>query len=362
MEKRNLVLAFYLPQFHSIPENDEWWGTGFTEWTNVAKASPLFNGHYQPIKPGELGYYNLLDINVHHKQGELAKEHLIDGFCYYHYWFGNEKKLLEKPIELVRNTKEWNFKYCLCWANETWSGVWHGAPGKILQRQLYPGKKDIIAHLKYLIHFFEDKRYIRYLDKPLMLIHRIKPFLSNPSYIEMYHDLLWKEFKIEVSLIAGYADYDHHYHKVSEVFVGKASSVFKESIEKFRKESKIKFFLKRLGIDFYKKPLIIKYDYIRDAMIEKYQESRGTFPVVVPNWDDTPRVGKEESIILKDHTAESFKKVLEVALNNKIRNRNIVFIKSWNEWGEGNYLEPDSRFGNSFLKATKETISKFAQK
>ena len=145
-ELKARAIAFYLPQFHPVPENNEWWGKGFTEWTNVVKARPLFKGHYQPHLPADLGFYDLRLPEVREAQARLAKEHGIEGFCYWHYWFGNGKRILERPFNEVLLSNKPNFPFCLGWANESWTGIWHGNPGKVLVEQQYPGKQDYIEH------------------------------------------------------------------------------------------------------------------------------------------------------------------------------------------------------------------------
>ena len=164
------ALAFYLPQFHPIPENDEWWGKGFTEWTNVTRAKPLFPGHYQPHVPGELGYYDLRVPEVREAQADLAREHGIYGFVYYHYWF-NGKRLLERPFEEVLASGSPDFPFALCWANEEWTRNWDAQTGTVLMAQDF-GDEDDLAHIRYLATAFEDDRYIRIDGRPLMLVYR----------------------------------------------------------------------------------------------------------------------------------------------------------------------------------------------
>ena len=154
------LISFYLPQFHPIPENDRWWGRGFTEWTNVTKAKPLFKGHYQPRLPADLGYYDLRLPEVREAQAELARNAGIEGFCYYHYWFGG-KQLLEQPFNEVVASGKPDFPFCLCWANQTWTGVWYGAPHRTLVEQTYPGREGHRRHFLALRRAFLDERYLR---------------------------------------------------------------------------------------------------------------------------------------------------------------------------------------------------------
>src|ERR1041385_7982249 len=171
MEKRTRVISFYLPQYHPIPENDLWWGKGFTEWTNVARAKPLFPGHYQPHVPSDLGFYDLRVPEVREAQAEMAAASGVEAFCYYHYWFAG-RRILERPFEEVLRSGRPDFPFCLCWANQTWSGIWHGCPGRILIEQTYPGVADHLEHFRALLGAFEDPRYLKVDDKPLFIIYR----------------------------------------------------------------------------------------------------------------------------------------------------------------------------------------------
>src|SRR5208283_1156501 len=166
------LIALYLPQYHPIPENDEWWGKGFTEWTNVVKAKPSFRGHRQPHIPADLGFYDLRVPETRIAQAELALEYGIGGFCYWHYWFGEGKKLLEKPFEEVLKSGEPDFPFCLAWANESWTGVWHGSPDKVLREQTYPGSNDDEAHFYYLLTAFRDSRYLKVDDRPIFYVYK----------------------------------------------------------------------------------------------------------------------------------------------------------------------------------------------
>src|SRR5205809_7458559 len=165
------LIAFYLPQYHPIPENDQWWGPGFTEWTNTAKARPLFRGHYQPHVPADLGFYDLRQPETREAQAEMARAYGIEAFCYYHYWFGNGRRLLQRPFEEVVQLGQPDFPFCLCWANETWTGVWHGLSSHVLIEQTYPGKEDAARHFHTLLPAFLDRRYVTVDGKPLFLVH-----------------------------------------------------------------------------------------------------------------------------------------------------------------------------------------------
>ena len=185
---RARLIAFYLPQFHPIPENDKWWGTGFTEWTNVAKARPLFPGHYQPRMPADLGFYNLRLPEVRAAQAKLAREAGIEGFCYWHYWFGG-KRLLERPFNEVLISGQPDLPFCLGWANQTWSGIWHGVPSRILMEQTYPGPIDHERHFHAVLPAFHNPRYIRVRNMPVFLIYQPNELPSLPAFIEQWQNL-----------------------------------------------------------------------------------------------------------------------------------------------------------------------------
>jgi hypothetical protein len=190
MGEKIKYLAFYLPQYHQIPENDEWWGEGFTEWTNVRKAKPLFKDHQQPVIPGKLGYYDLLKTeNIQEKQAKIAKENGIYGFIYYQYWFGDGKMLLEKPAENMLENKDIDLPFCFCWANETWRGIWHGIDDakKVLAAQKYLGKQDYINYFNYVLPFFKDERYIKIDNKPFFVIY--DPVAVPQEFMEIFEKL-----------------------------------------------------------------------------------------------------------------------------------------------------------------------------
>ena len=191
MDKRARVLAFYLPQFHPIPENDEWWGRGFTEWRNVAKARPLYGRHYQPRIPADLGMYDLRVPETRAAQADLARAYGVEAFCYWHYWFAG-RRILERPFNDVLRMKEPNFPFCLAWANQTWTGIWHGLHDKILIEQTYPGREDYIAHFRAVLPAFLDDRYVRVDGKPLFYVYVPKELPNSREFTD-----LWRELALE---------------------------------------------------------------------------------------------------------------------------------------------------------------------
>jgi hypothetical protein len=366
-------LAYYLPQFHPIPENDAWWGAGFTEWTNVKKAKPLFKGHNQPIVPGELGYYDLLkQPEIQEQQAALANNHGVDGFIYYQYWFGDNKMLLEKPAEIMLKNKKVDMPFCFCWANETWKGIWHGLHNpNVLIEQTYNGAEGYKVYFDYLLPFFKDDRYIKIDDKPMFHIYRIEDIPDLDVFIETFNNLAIKSgFKgvyfistvvsdnnlvLENNGIQGQVGIDifrkMRYRKPQifkmDTFLGKVEGKLKS---KFKASHKI-------GIR--KKPLIFDYDKGVEELSVKFPNKK-YIACAFPNWDNSARSGKK-SLIFKGASPQAWKKHLETTLKelrNNPENPQFICIKSWNEWAEGNYLEPDEKFGLQWLEAIKEVKEK----
>ena len=357
MENKIKIIAFYLPQFHPFKENDEWWGKGFTEWTNVAKAKPLFKGHYQPKIPADLGFYDLRLPEVREEQAQLAKQAGIYGFCYWHYWF-NGQELMERPWNEVVNSENPDFPFCIGWANESWmSKMWNKdgsiAGGKILIEQTYGGEKDANEHFERLLPAFLDKRYIKIDGAPLVFIHRA---LDLPEEIIEF----WNQKAIENGLSGihfvgrlTYNDFLNGGYDVlkrrgfNAVTVGRlGNSLLHQS--KFDK-------LKRHVMS------IFKYNgcsrvvsYIEDSKfyIDNFDKKEDIYPAVYPNWDHSPRSGKN-GLIVTDSSPALFGNVLRKmvgVVSKKSEEHQIIFLKSWNEWGEGNYIEPDCKNGREFLR------------
>ncbi len=203
-------IAFHLPQFHPIPENNEWWGNGFTEWTNTAKARVLFPGHYQPHIPADLGFYDLRLAEARLAQAELAQKYGIEGFCYYHYWFAG-RRILNRPVDEILGSREPNFPFCLCWANETWSGVWHGLENKVLIQQTYPGDEDHIKHFRQLLPFFQDERYIKTDQKPVFLIYKPTKIPDCKRATDLWRELALRAGLKGIFLVAVSADADFNF-------------------------------------------------------------------------------------------------------------------------------------------------------
>jgi lipopolysaccharide biosynthesis protein len=352
------IIAIYLPQFHPIKENNEWWGKGFTEWTNVGKAKPLFKGHYQPKVPSELGYYDLRMSEVRESQASLAKEHGIEGFCYWHYWFGNGKVLLEKPFQDVLKSGKPDFPFSLAWANHSWENKTFNSKGDstLLIEQLYPGVEDYKNHFYYILDAFKDPRYIRVNDKPIFLIHAPASIPDAKLFIET-----WQELALENGLKGIY-------------FI--AGTEFPKDIEKYKKEGynavnlirlfhvfKAKYsLLRRAFVKLMRLYLnlgrIVEYRIASEYFIGEEEKTEGCFPSIFPNWDHSPR-SERRGHILHNSTPQYFYKHVKSVLSitkHKNPETNLIFLRCWNEWGEGNYIEPDLKWGRGYLESLKKAL------
>lgn len=376
------VIAYYLPQFHPIPENDKAWGKGFTEWTNVASAKPQFKGHYQPRIPADLGFYDLRLSEVREQQARMAKEAGIEGFCYWHYWFGNNKRLLERPFQEVLNSGKPDFPFCLAWANHDWTTkTWknNGKPAMIA-KQLYPGEEDYRQHFYTVLPAFKDHRYITVDGKPLFAIFDPYSFKDIRNFIEVWRDLA-KENGLKGIHFIAICNNTSTMKRLAEGSIKRVLPNTKSSAEVYKEMLSLGFdglnsfgksrgemlalgrirrtvrFLLQKNISWFP-PL--KYDYAKVTKHFFAPEDRwdNVYPTIMPQWDRTPRAGKHEGIYINS-TPENFKKHIEEALeviNDKPNEHKILFLRSWNEWGEGNYVEPDLKYGHKFLEAIKASV------
>ncbi|MST85774.1 lipopolysaccharide biosynthesis protein [Prevotellaceae bacterium LKV-178-WT-2A] len=365
MKMKARVIAFYLPQFHAIPENDKWWGKGFTEWTSVKNAKPLFEGHVEPKVPGELGYYNLLDPQIRERQAELAKSAGIEGFCYWHYWFGNGKRLLEKPFHEVLTSGKPDYPFCLCWANHTWARTtWvniSGNTGKqILMEQTYPGDEDIIMHFNACLPAFKDPRYIRVDNKPLFGVWAP---LDIPNF-EHFKDL-WNKMARENGIDGiHFVGLTTDFRQIPEntMRLGYDALCLTGATRAMRRTSFWKnSIIPRLRKVFPNHVFLTNFPY--EKIIENW--FKGTrchkenyYPCVFPNYDRSPR-GGVKAVLFYGSTPALWKKHLQQAIEivkNKEPQHRLIFIRSWNEWGEGNYLEPDAQFGTQYLDVMHDLL------
>lgn len=365
------IIALYLPQYHPIPENDTWYGKGFTEWTNVAKAKPLFKGHKQPRIPADLGFYDLRIPEIRYQQATLAKSHGIDAFAFYHYWFGNGKQLLEKPFQDILEDKNYEFPFMLHWANGSWfKKMWNvdGKDDRLLIEQTYPGKKDAIQHFYACLPAFKDERYIRIDGKIPFTIDQPMKSTEIIEMMKIWRDLAKKEGLDEFLFIAHSA----HNEEVSALNQGGVDALLGSDglyqgaydaiiDSQYRKvmyknlKAKGKFVLrKKLGL-----PNIYKYEEALKVAFGQYDKDLRCFPEIFPRFDHSPR-SKGKELIFIDDSPKLFKSYLEEAfrvIEDKPIARQVIFIRAWNEWGEGNYLEPDLDSGLGYLQAIKEVVN-----
>jgi hypothetical protein len=368
-------IAFYLPQYHPIPENDLWWGEGFTEWTNVAKAQPFFKGHYQPRLPGNLGFYDLRVPEVRQKQAELAKKNGIYGFCYYHYWFGEGKMLLERPIKEVLLTKQPDFPFCFCWANETWEGRWHGIDDnkRVLIKQDYPSKEDVINHFNYLVDFFKDDRYIKIGNKPIFQIYRPQDVPENIEFYKLFNELAVQNGFNGIYFIGGqktplnYSDnLDSKISSSFSIAINQAKSFIYQTKDTLNSNKVIFKLFKGNLFKGLNNITLESYDYLKfisimhEIHILDSKSELPTYPILINDFDNTPRAGKM-GIVLKNTSPENFKIHVDQTfkLMRKEIEDNFVFIKSWNEWAEGNYLESDVIYGDGYLQVLSKKNKEF---
>lgn len=351
-------IAIYLPQFHPIPENDAWWGKGFTEWTNVVKAKPLFEKHYQPHLPADLGFYDLRLQEVREAQADLAKQYGIYGFCYYHYWF-NGRRVLERPMNEILKLSRPDFPFCLCWANENWTRRWDGYDKDVLLKQEYNFADDK-QHIHYLCKIFQDKRYIRIDGKPLFIIYRSELFPDIRKTTQ-----IWREEALKLGIGDIYLARMESFTSEDPTELGFDAAIeFQPDWRNFPPKKKatllerVKY--KLLDIDNpYHINRIFEYREFIDSMLNKLKPTYKRFPCVVPSWDNSARRQKQAAI-LDNSTPQLYEEWLTAIVNQFIpysSDENLLFINAWNEWAEGNHLEPCQKWGRAYLEATLRAVS-----
>jgi hypothetical protein len=359
------LIAFYLPQYYPIPENDEWWGKGFTEWTNVANAKPLFRGHYQPHIPADLGFYDLRVPEVRQAQADMAREYGIEGFCYWHYWFAG-KKLLDRPFNEVLSSGKPDFPFCLAWANATWSGVWYGDADRILIKQTYTGREDNERHFYEVLPAFKDPRYITVEGKPLFVIFKSANLPDPQSFINYWQELALMN-GLKGIYFLGLQSSDWDYKQCG--FDGEILDTFGYLLSRLNHEDcdsvTFRIFYKLTKRNLYsiirriqKRPKIYSYKNAIYIGLPEINPGLDQYPVILPNWDNTPR-SNQRGLVFQGSTPELFRVQLLKAISqisHRPAEKQIIFIKSWNEWAEGNYLEPDQKFGTAYLQVIKETL------
>jgi len=356
------VLALYLPQYHEVKENNEWWGKGYTEWTAVKNAKPLFAGHNQPRKPLDNNYYDLVQegVKTWTWQAEMAKKYGVYGFCIYHYWFEG-KQLLEKPMEILRDHPEIDINYCVCWANETWRRNWYGQEKQILMEQTYGDKQAWIKHFEYLLSFFRDPRYIKVGNKPMVNIYRSSDIKELPNMLEVWNALARKEgfegIYVVSALTAGEEDsrdglFDAYYD-FEPGYTLKKGLTKTENSKYLLRTGAIRIINKMIN----KKLLEHKIDI---SMIYRHIEERilpkKCYPGTFPQWDNTPRTGTM-GLCYVNSSPKLFGKHIRQLFDKYANEKEFIYINAWNEWGEGAYLEPDAKYQYEYLDEIKYAVS-----
>lgn len=365
------ILAFYLPQYRPVEENDKWFGKGFTEWTSVAKTKPLFRNHYQPKVPADLGFYDLRLPDVREQQAKLAQEAGITAFCYYHYWFGNKQTILEETLQEVVASGSPDFPFCLCWANESWyRKCWHSDTNylsqEIIFEQTYPGEQDVDEHFYFLLDTFKDKRYYKIDGRLVFIIYNLEDFKKGDVHAFMNRwQVLAKENGLPGFYFISYStdekdvvDDKHKGFDATILSLFKSPVIGKKNNFLYAKFHSVLSFTSSLigrSLD------ALDYGKIYHMFSSRLFSREKIFPVLVPNWDNSPRRGAGGTIYYNS-TPENFRKhVNEVfdLIKDKSPENKIVFLKSWNEWGEGNYMEPDLVYGHGYLKELREAIEDY---
>jgi lipopolysaccharide biosynthesis protein len=347
------AIAFYLPQYHPIPENDKWWGKGFTEWTYVARAKPLFPGHYQPQLPSELGFYDLRMAEVREAQADLAREYRIYGFCYHYYWFGG-KRVLDRPLNEMLASGKPDFPFCLSWANENWTRRWDGREQEILLKQEYSDRWDG-AFIQDILPALNDRRYIRVNGKPLLLVYRTESLPDAKKTAE-----IWREEAIRAG--------------IGDLYLCRVESFATLDPENIGFDGACQFPPLLIGsaeLD----PLLVfngtdasafkgrMFDY--QGLAQRALDSDACYKRffgVTPSWDNTPRRGKY-AYMWSNNSPGAYENWLAQAVKSTVSlypaEERLIFVNAWNEWGEGCHLEPDQRYGRAFLEATRRALCAF---
>lgn len=363
------TIAFYLPQFHPIPENNLWWGAGFTEWHNVSAARPMFRGHRQPQVPGALGYYDLRCDETRHEQARLARSSGIDAFCYYHYWFGG-KQLLETPLNKMLDDKGCDMPFCLCWANETWSRAWDGKESEVLIQQAY-SEEDDRKHAEHLVQIFKDSRYLKSDSKPIFIIYRVGKMDSPARFVRILNEAAHAEGFPGVRIFAVRNFACDVPDDVLKTYGIEDIVDFQPNNTEYPRRSAIgkgirflqrcwNSLAKKKGLPQVNSVLRLKYnDVARNALAIYGTLGQYHYPTVFPNWDNSPR-RKAATVIQNDHPEDFARWVREAAsiVRKRPERNQFLFVNAWNEWAESAHLEPERKYGDAFLKAFKEGISK----
>lgn len=355
------VIAMYLPQYHPIPENDKVWGKGFTEWTNVVQARPMFKGHYQPRIPADLGFYDLRLPEVREEQAKLAREAGIEGFMYWHYWFGNNRMLLERPFREVLSSGKPDFPFCLGWANHSWSTkTWIKgsalAKSQMIMEQLYPGKSDWDCHFNYCLPAFRDKRYIKVDGKPVFTIFAPLDIPDVKNFIDYWRSLALKNGLKGIHFVGlkyGNVTVEELLSLGFDAVNNRNMANAMRKLDGNRYLTAIKFKLRKYGFTH-------RYNFssLEKVLLTKEDAYENVYPTIISGFDRTARSGKDATVLFNCNP-ETFKEHVKNTINcvqNKDYEHKIVYLMSWNEWGEGNYMEPDLKYGHGFLNALRDIL------
>lgn len=354
------LISLYLPQFHPIPENDRWWGDGFTEWVNVRKARPLFPGHVQPRRPGELGYYDLRDPDVREAQARLARAHGIEAFCYYHYWFAGHR-LLERPFQEVLTSGRPDLPFCIAWANVPWTAEWAGDPRRILIQQTYP-PGDARAHFEALLPAFRDPRYVRVEGRPLVYVFHADRL--PPAYLAEWRALARRAGLPGLHVVGNKVD------EAGAARLGMDACSYHfvpwKPVREYHPLAPLPRAWRRVQDRIRRRPAHLPYPdvtawyhgWLRAGQDTGRSTGVWNYPVALAGWDNTPRLGAR-GLVLSQDTAEAWARHLQEVrqtVAGRPREHRIVFLKAWNEWAEGDVLEPEEGRGRAWLEVVRRQV------
>jgi len=367
-EKALTTVAFYLPQFHPIPENDEWWGPGFTEWRNVTQAKPLFKGHYQPHIPRDLGFYDLRTPETREDQVALAKAYGIDAFCYYHYWFGG-RRLLERPFQEVLSDEQLDHGFMLCWANENWTRRWDGGANEVLAQQAYSDEDDL-AHIRWLCEAFADPRYVRVDGKPALAVYNAGGLPDPRRTADIWRteaerlgigalhlcrvESFWEERGDPAA--AGFDAAIEFWPDCHNLGTPLGRGLLRRLIRRARRQ-----FIPRAlrQSSMWSHSSVYSYAEIVELALQKARPDYAWYRGVSPGWDNSARRKAGNAVIWHDSTPRRFQDWIEFAARDSLAAGSpLLFVNAWNEWAEGNHLEPCMRWGHAYLEAFRAGIDR----
>jgi len=374
------LVAMYFPQLHPIPENDAWWGKGFTDWVNVKKARPQFRGHYQPRVPLGDRYYDQSQKATIEWQIDLAQRHGLHGFCHYHYWFGG-KQLLETPTNIVMDSKEIRFPFALAWANETWSRRWDGLDHHILIEQTHAPDRELwMRHFEYLFRAWSDDRAIRIDGKPMFMIYRPHRITQIDAMLDLWREeahrrglpglffMAIKQFEFPVPAVLKHFDGIMQFQPFEALYspdFQAPAAELRRAIELARMlPERVQEMLRYLRNQLGSKLTYYDYDLVWQQILKIEREAGlPTFPGAFVDWDNTARYVKRARIFKgasPERFAHWFEKLVEVTATRPPTER-VIFLNAWNEWAEGTYLEPDERHGYKYIEAVRDALARAAQ-